>query len=164
MRRIFNPIEYQRRPDFSAPFEKAAEVLLQRNLPLDGAAHHNRIHRVLLEVIGAIQAEHTPVEEDLRRRADALHHPQQSREGAPQILFHGSRITKQESEKAALEFRIAAWLYMDRVRRPKMKVNAALRNLYRELGSSAIDALYDLGDDESIDLAGYIENRLKETD
>ena len=49
-------------------------------------------------------------------------------------------------------------------RRPKMKVNAALRNLYRELGSSAIDALYDLGDDESIDLAGYIENRLKETD
>lgn len=35
-----------------------------------------------------------------------------------------------------------------------------MRDLYRDLGRSAIDALYDLGDGESIELAEYIEDRL----
>jgi hypothetical protein len=38
-----------------------------------------------------------------------------------------------------------------------MKEDMALRDLYLQLGRSAADALYDLGD---IDFAGYIEDRL----
>lgn len=124
MRRLLNPIAYQYRAASDA-FEKTAEALLQRDPHLDGEADYNRIHRVLLPVIGATLEAHPPVAEDLKRRADALHHPQQGRVAAPQILFHGSRITKQDSEKAALELRIAAWLYLEhRVGPPKIKKNA----------------------------------------
>jgi hypothetical protein len=161
LRRLFEPIAYQ--VNSPVAFEKAAEVLLQRNPALDGEADYNRIHRVLLPVIGAIQEAHPLVAAELKRRADAIHHPEQGRLAVPQILFHGSRITKQDSEKAALEFRIAAWLYLEhRVRLPAMKEDATLRDLYLQLGLSAAAALYDLGDVESIDFAGYIEDRLKE--
>jgi caspase domain-containing protein len=161
LRRLFDPIAYQ--VNSPAAFEKAAEALLQRNPPLDGEADYNRIHRTLLPVIDVIQEAHPPVVQELKRRADSLHHPQQARLAAPQILFHGSRITKQDSEKAALELRIAAWLYLEhRVQLPAMKEDAALRNLYLQLGRSAVDALYDLGDVDSVDFAGYIENRLEQ--
>jgi hypothetical protein len=33
---------------------------------------------------------------------------------------------------------------------------------YRDLGQSVLDALYDLGDDESLELAAYIEDRLNQ--
>ena len=139
--------------------------MLQRNPSLDGEADYNRIHRALLAVIGTVQAAQPPVVEELRRRADSLHHPQQGRVGAPQILFHGSRLAKQDSERAALELRIAAWLYLEhRVHFAKLKEDEELLKSYRELGRSAIDALYDLGDDESLDLASYIEDRLNQKD
>lgn len=165
MRHFFNPIIYRRQAGFSDAMEKVAEVLLQRDPHLDKDPDYNRIHRALLPVIGTVQEKHLPVAEDLKKRADALHHPQQERVAVPQILFHGSRVTKQDSEKAALELRIAAWLYLEhRVQSPKMKENenAAMRELYRDLGRSAIDALYDIGDEESIEFAEYIEDRLKQ--
>jgi hypothetical protein len=37
-----------------------------------------------------------------------------------------------------------------------------LLKVYRELGGSTKDALYDLGDAESLDFASYIEKRLHE--
>ena len=166
MRRLLKPIAYQYKAASSATFEKVAEALLQRNPPLDGdgeAADYNRIHRVLLRVIVAIQEVHPSVVEDLKTRADALHHPQQARKAVPQILFHGSRAMKQDSERAALELRVAAWLYLEhRIGLPKLREDAATRELYRALGRAAADALYDLTDDESIKFAGYIEDRLSQ--
>ena len=159
--RLFEPIAYQ--VNSPVAFEKAAEVLLQRNPALDGEADYNRIHRMLLPVIGAIQEAHPLVATELKRRADAIHHPEQGRLAAPQILFHGSRVTKQDSEKAALELRIAAWLYLEhRVRLLAIKEDAALRDLYLQLGRSAAATLYDLGDVESIGFAEYIEEQLKQ--
>jgi len=112
--------------------------------------------------MGGIQAAHRPVAEALKTIADALHHSQQGRKAMPQIPFHGSRVVKQESERAALELRIAAWLYLEhRIRLPKVKEDAAMRELFRELGRAAADALYDLGDIESIDFADYINEQVK---
>lgn len=162
MRRLLNPIAYRYRADASGAFERAGEELLRRNPHLDGDADYNRIHRVLLPVIGEIQQARPGLVEELKSAADALHHPQQGRVAAPQILFHGSRSAKRDSEKAAVELRIAAWLYLEyRVKISKVKEDVSLRDLYRDLGRSAVDALYDLGDDESIELAGFIEDRLK---
>jgi hypothetical protein len=162
MHRLLNPIVYQYKTTSSATFAKVAEALLQRNPPLDAeAAEYNRIHRVLLPVIGAIQEEHPSVAEDLKTRADALHHPQQARKAVPQILFHGNLAMKQNSERAALELRVAAWLYLEhRVGLPKVREDAAMRELYRSLGRAAADALYDLRDDKSIEFAGFIEQQL----
>jgi hypothetical protein len=165
MRRLLNPIVYRTRDDISDALEKAGEALLERDPHRDGETDYNRIHRVLLPVIGEIQQARPGLVEEFKSMADALHHPHQGRVAAPQILFHGSRSTKRDSEKAALELRIAAWLYLEyRIKIPKVKGDVSLRELYRELGRSAIDALYDLGDDESIDLAGFIENHLKQVE
>lgn len=102
---------------------------------------------------------------ELRRKADALHHPQRGRVGAPQILFHGSHSIKQDSQNAALERRIAAWLYLEhRVRASGNQMGEDMRALYQDLGRSSTDALYDLGDDESIKFAIYIEERLKQAE
>ena len=162
MHRLLGPMPYKYRAESSDAFDQVVDVLLQRNPSLDG--DYNRIHRLLLVVIGTVQAARLPVVDELRRQADSLHHPQQGRVGAPQILFHGSRPAKQDSEKAALELRIAAWLYLEhRVQFAKLEGNKELLKSYQELGQSAIDTLYDLGDDESLDLASHIEDRLNHT-
>jgi hypothetical protein len=165
MRRLLGPTTYKYRAESSDAFEQVVDVLLQRNPSLDGEAYYNRIHRSLLVVIGTVQAARLAVAEELKRQADSLHHPQQGRVGAPQILFHGSRLAKQDSERAALELRIAAWLYLEhRVRFAKLREDEELLKSYRELGRSAIDSLYDLGDDQSLDLASHIEERLNQKD
>jgi hypothetical protein len=144
-------------------FEQIVDELLKRNPNLDEKPTYNRIHRALLPVIEKTQTAEVPLIEGLRRQADALHHPQQSRVGAPQILFHSSRTLKQSSERAALELRIAAWLYMEyRGPRGKLKADEDMMRSYRDLGQSVLDALYDLGDDESLELAAYIEDRLNQ--
>jgi Caspase domain len=161
MRRLLGPMPYKSGAKSSNDFEHIADALLQRNPSLDGDADYNRFHRSLLAAIGKVQAAQPPVVEELKRRADALHDPQQGRVGAPQILFHGSRPAKQDSERAALERRIAAWLYLEhRVGLAKLKEDGELLKTYRELGQSAIDALYDLGDDASFALASFIEKSL----
>jgi len=50
------------------------------------------------------------------------------------------------------------------VRFANFKDDEELLKSYRELGRSAIDALYDLGDDGSLDFASYIEDRLNRKD
>jgi hypothetical protein len=161
MARLFSPVRYDADGDGSDAFEKVVDLLLQRKPELDGEAEYNRVHRALLPVMAEVQEAHPSLADELRRRADALHHPKQERQAAPQIMFHGSRVIKQDSERAALELRIAAWLYLERrITKAKLKDDAPARELYRLLGRAATDALYDLGDPESIDLAQEIEKSI----
>lgn len=161
MRRLLRPIPYKYRAESSEAFEQVVDALLQRNPSFDGNADYNRIHRSLLVAIETVQEARLPVVEELKRQADSLHHPKQGQVGAPQILFHGSRLTKQDSERAARELRIAAWLYLEhRVQFAKVKEDNELMKWYSELGQSARQGLYDLGDPESLDLASHIEKRL----
>jgi hypothetical protein len=163
MSRLLQPFPYMYRSESLDAFEQIVDELLKRNPNLDEKPTYNRIHRALLPVIEKTQTAEVPLIEGLKRQADALHHPQQSRVGAPQILFHSSRTLKQSSERAALELRIAAWLYMEyRGPRGKLKADEDMMRSYRDLGQSVLDALYDLGDDESLELAAYIEDRLNQ--
>lgn len=161
MSRLLRVIPYRLRDDTSPAFERAVSLMLERNPNLDSNAEYNRIHRAVLAVIGDVEAAQPSVVQQLQQRADALHHPEQGRVGAPQILFHGSRQAKQDSESAAREARIAAWLYLDhRLRVKDHPEHAALLQTYQELGRSAANALYNMGDEDSITLAAYIEDRL----
>jgi hypothetical protein len=165
MQRLLAPTPYKYRADGAGDFEQIIDTLLRRNPSLDGESDYNRIHRSLLTLIGKVQAAQPSVVEELKRRADSLHHPQQGRDGAPQILFHGSRSAKQDSERSALELRIAAWLYLEhRVRSKQLKGSEESVRAYRELGQLAVDALYDLGDEESLELASDIEKKLDQKD
>ena len=149
LRRLLNPIPYRYRGTSSDAFDKAVDDLLQRIPDSASESDYNRIHRALLPVIDNIQEAHAPVFEHLKKSADSLHHPKQERAATPQILFAGSRLTKQDSEKAALEMRIAAWLYLEhRVGAAQLRKDSALRAMYNDLARSAMDALYDLATDE----------------
>ena len=156
--RLFNPITYECHDNSSAPFEEVVEALVERDPHLDGDVGYNRIHRVLLDVIGKVKEASLPLAEDLKRRADALHNTQQGKVATPQILFSGSRVNKTDSERAALELRIAAWLYLEY--RVKAQTTQNDVDIYHDLGRSVKDALYDLGDNNSVQLALYIEDQL----
>src|SRR5262249_31435851 len=93
MRRLLDPVPYKY-PDWTSDvFGRIIDEFLRRNPSHDGdSAEYNCIHRSLLTAIGTVQAAQPAVVEELTRQADSLHHPQQSRFGAPQILFHSSRL------------------------------------------------------------------------
>jgi hypothetical protein len=164
LHRLFKPIPYQSSGDassgvdgFSDAFNIAVDDLLQRSSVVTDRTDYNRVHRTLLPVVDATHEAHSPVFVHLREKADALHHPQ--------IIFAGSKNTKKDSERAALEMRIAAWLYLQhRYGVTKLKDDPDLRSMYSDLARSATDALYDLGDPESIEFAGAIEEKLKQLD
>jgi hypothetical protein len=158
--RIFQPIEYEMgRP--SDVFQRAAAMLaMQKPQPGDGA---NPVHRVALTALNVMQPAGRPVFEELAESADALHHPKQGRVGAPQVLFYSSFQVKRDSEQAALERRIAAWLYLDmRVKAGGLAVDDPLRQRYLQLGHEARRGLYRRGTSADAELADYIKERLKE--
>jgi hypothetical protein len=167
MRRLLMPVVYCYRGDSKAAFDQVANALVRRSPNLDDAQAigYSRIYRALLGVVESVQGALPPVAQDLKRQADALHHPMQGQVGAPQVLFSGSRLIKQDAERTAAELRVAAWLYLEfRVGAAGRKSDAEVARLYLELGKAAIDGLYDLGDDESIALAERIEQRLNQED
>jgi len=167
MRHLFNPVVYRYRGDNPTAFEKMAEALARGRADIadSGAVGYNPIHRTLLKVIATVQPALPPVALELTHRADALHHPEQGKVGAPQILFAGNRAIKQDAEQTAAELRLAGWLYLEhRVGAAACRASTELATLYWELGLAAIEALYTAGDDPALALAATIEDRLeKET-
>jgi hypothetical protein len=159
MQQLFNPIIYQSGSSASRkPFEEAAKALATRNPHLDQDLSYNRVHRVVVQAIGAVHEAHAEVYEELQDTADSLHHPEQTREAVPQILFYGSRDLKRDSERAALERRIAAWFYLHYRMGAGSRADAdPLKDSYKKLGRETANGLYDLGGDEDIKLAAGIE-------
>jgi hypothetical protein len=85
----------------------------------------------------------------------------QQRIESSQILFSAGKGMKRDRERAALEHRIAAWLYLEhRLKTGSSDRDDALKKLYRELGQLAAAALYDSGTDEDLALAEDIQTRV----
>ena len=107
---IFKPEVYAY-PGGSEPFFRAAAVIAGGDeKPADES---NPLHRVVTEALNVVQGSIRQVHDELRDSADALHHRKQGSEGVAQILFHRGFNLKRDSERAALERRVAAWLYLD---------------------------------------------------
>jgi tetratricopeptide (TPR) repeat protein len=164
LQHLFNPVVCRYRNDNRTAFEQVAVALARGRADAAtlGEIGYNPIHRTLLEVVAAVQPALPSVAVELTHRADALHHPDQGKVGAPQILFAGSRAIKQDAERTAAELRLAGWLYLEyRVGAAACRASTELATLYWELGLAAIEALYTAGDDTSLSLATTIEDRLE---
>jgi hypothetical protein len=160
LERMFVPLVYDRRAPADT-FVRAANLLATRKP--DAADQASSVHRVVVEALGSAQPASRTVYEELTETADALHHPKQGRVGAPQILFHRSFRLKHDSEQAALERRIAAWLYLDiRLKAAAKPKDDPLRERYVQLGRAAVQALYARAGQDDQELARFIQERLKE--
>jgi muconolactone delta-isomerase len=164
MHALFDPFTYRLFGDTSS-IRNAIELLLKRSPAMDESHKRDRVYRRVSEAIQDVAETYTPVHKQLIDAADALHHPLQGREGAPQILFRHSRESssqhaKTESERAAKELRIAAWMYMEyRLKAGYLKRDDPLRQLYEKLGEESASSLFDA--DEG-DLARLILDSLQE--
>lgn len=155
MRELFQPRTYELNGDEDI-FREAAQLLFERNPGLDrkSMTDYDRVHRIVSDTIQDVKVAHVPVYDMLKNAADALHHPDQAEKGAPQILFrHSSRgseqLIKGEAERAAMEARIAAWLYLHhRIAAGQREPGDPLRALHDKLGEEAATALFDAGDVE----------------
>lgn len=162
--RLFSPHRYPGLDAKKAAFDAVAADLLQRSpapqsQPFPRA---NRVYRALLDCLDLVQDALKPIALDLQQRADALHHPDQGKVGAPQVLHAANARIKQDAEGTAREMRIAAWLYLEhRIGAKRLLADPVLAEQRARLGRAAMDALYDLGDDESLDMAQQIEASLK---
>jgi tetratricopeptide (TPR) repeat protein len=158
--RVFNPIPYAYRSDES-PFQTAVASLVDRTSQAGVREDINRVHAVAVNAMGVVHPAHPSVFDELREAADSLHHQQQEQEAVPQILFHGSFPLKRDGERAALERRIAAWLYLEhRLKAGTRPADDPLATLHGSLGRAAMSGLYERGEDGDVDLALTIEGRL----
>jgi hypothetical protein len=161
--RLFAPLKYSlktKRTDFAG----VASALVNQNL--DEAAHQplSIIHDVAWRAVATVTTTLPPVFEELSAAADALSHADQGQVQKAQILFHESSVLKLNSEDAAIERRVSAWLYLHK------RVNAAAlperdprRKRYFELGEAAAAGLYAQSErdrPDSLDLALYIEDEM----
>ena len=167
MHRLLQPLVYQYADKQGSGFDAVAEALARgsANTTAPKSPGFNRVYRGLQDALGGVQEATAPVAVDLQRRADGLHHPKQGEVGAPQVIYAGSREIKRDAESAALELRIAAWLYLEhRTGKAGRRADARAAEQYKSIGRIAANALFDLGDEASIALALQIEQRLDEED
>jgi hypothetical protein len=99
--------------------------------------------------------------EQLSNEADALNHPARIRDNVPQALFYEVREIKADQERAALERRLAAWLYLEhRVGAGRLPDSDERRRLWRELGELVASDLFVSDEDADQALALAITERL----
>jgi hypothetical protein len=159
LQQIFNPVVYDY-PGQGEPFLRVAAALAGRDETADD--EFNRVHRVVIDALNGVHGSHRAVYEELRDSADALHHRKQGIEGVAQILFHRSFPLKRDSERAALERRVAAWLYLDqRLDAGAMNKGEELYELYVSLGKEVANGLLNLGGDADRQLGMTIRKRVK---
>jgi hypothetical protein len=158
---LFDPIPYSGQNAPKVEFERIADALVNRHPQLGADRELSIVHDAAWRAIGSVQRATPTVYAELDAAANALSHADRDQKQAPQILFYESAALKTNSEQAALERRIAAWLYLHR------RENAGTlpdgdprRTMYRELGLATAAALYDRGGAEDLDLALFIEDEL----
>ena len=162
LRSLFRPFSYAAGKGADVVSGQIAELLLKRNPNIDVDPGYNRIHRAACAALERVQECREDIDRELDEESDALHHTEQGRFGAPQILFHRSALLKHDSEDAALERRIAAWLYMHYRLKTRRNFEKADWERYRKPGHAAIDGLYDHGYEAHFELAELIEKNIKE--
>lgn len=155
---LFNPRVYE--VNSFREIENAVEELAKRDPGSDTDAFESyaRVAFIVSNAMNRVQECPEPVFELLKDTADSLHHPLQSKKGAPQTLFRQSRkqLVKRASEGAAAEMRIAAWLYLHHRKSDELDKNKTLREVYKKLANDSASTLLD-GESEDFKLGMYIQ-------
>jgi hypothetical protein len=145
LQRLFAPGVYQVHGDRLKPFEEAARELFERNPNRDGEAAYNRIYRVAWRHIGGVQRAQPSVASALKRQADALYQTIWETDAKSPGLFTDNQYVKQDNLRAAVELRLAAWLYLEHgVKAERRRADPALTDLYQKLGDELRKTLADM--------------------
>jgi Caspase domain len=136
------------------------ETLVKRRPFEDAEPRYNRINRLVRDAIETVTVRYVATHVELQRTADSLNDANQGRTGSPQLLFLGNQI-KIDRERAALERRLAAWLYLEhRLNVRADAQNSELVEQYRALGEDVAARLYDSDKPEDQRLGQQIEDAL----
>jgi hypothetical protein len=144
-------------------FKDLVDTLVGRSPFDEENPEYNWVHRKVQEAIEPVSVSYHAVHDALRYSADSLSDSasKQQRIESSQVLFSAGKNMKRDRERAALEHRIAAWLYLEyRVKAGSLSPDDVLNRLYRELGELAAATLYDSDKDEDFTLAEDIQSRL----
>lgn len=162
LRAFFSPLSYKF-PERRGDFEQAAAALVAGHPQLRTDEGLSLVHETACRAIGVVQPAWPEVHEELSKTADALFLRRRNQNEHPQVLFYESDSVKQSSEKAALERRIAALLYMERrLGIERLAKDAELKRLFRQLAQTVQSALEDRGQRDDLKLSEYIGSRLDE--
>ena len=163
LQRLFAPGVYQLHGERLKAFEQAARELVERNPNRDGEAAYNRVYRIALRYIGGAQRAQPSVALALKRQADALHQTIWETEAKSPGLFTDNQHMKQDNLRAAVELRLAAWLYLEYgVSAERRRADLTLTALYQELGEELRKTLADM-DAEFRAMGRMIKKRLAAT-
>lgn len=148
MAALFNPLGYRDVID-DEEAERIAEQLVEMRERIAGSRGH-RVRQVAADALGRSQERLPNVVEQLRREADALSHSGRMRDNVPQALYYEVAMLKADEERAALERRLAAWLYLEhRVGAAQLDDADELKQLWRALAGLVASDL--LGSDREVD-------------
>jgi hypothetical protein len=162
LRALFEPHSYnfkERRGDF----DKAVAALVDRHPHLRTEEGLSLVHEVAWRAVGVVQPAWPEVFQELSNNADALSKPRHIQTERPQVLFYEADPVKTNSESAALERRIAAWLYMDRRLGPeRLAEDEEIKRTFRKLARTLRTALQGRGEPQDLMLVEYIDSRVKD--
>jgi hypothetical protein len=152
---IFAPLGYRGKDDDTIGGRVARELVEIKRTA--GVAGGHFIRSVVLDALTRVQEARPDVVQALVREADSLHHAEQ--QSSAQALFAEIIEAKVEQERAALDRRIAAWLYLEhRVEAGSLPEDHPTRRLWRSLGDTVLAAMYSVAPDDP--LIDEIELRL----
>lgn len=159
MRGLLSPLEYTD-DDLVALGERAVRQLLG-TIDLGAEYMGHGLRHIAASALGRTERCTTGLVEQLSSEADALNHTDRVRQDVPQALFYEVHEIKRDQELAALERRVAAWLYLEhRVRAGDRAEDDEQKALWRDLGMLVAADLTATGDDDDLVLAREIAGRV----
>lgn len=155
---IFDPIRYRGKADEAIGGRVADELLaVKQTAGVEGGSF---IRSVVIGALSRVQEARPDVAAALLDEANSFHHLEQAQRNTTQTLFPELREAKIEQEDAALQRRIAAWLYLEyREGAGQLPSGDPKHQLWREIGEALSGALYD-GTAEDQAFAETIEQRM----
>jgi hypothetical protein len=139
MRNLFHPLSYPKGggEDLGTLVVEALDAVNQSR----GSSGH-RLQQVAARALSRVEPKTLHVSVQLREEADRLDNLERARYNVPQSLFYEVPKIKEDHEHAALERRLAAWLYLEhRVGAAQRDESDPLKVQWRELGQQVADDL-----------------------
>lgn len=148
--------------DATDAFADVAENLVSRRPFDEQTPSYGWIHSVVQEAIAPVSLSIPPPYQTLYDRAQSLRSDanQRDRRELTQSLFYASTGLKKDREAAALETRIAAWLYLEHRVMSRDDVSDEVKALHLKIGEEVAAELYD-GDAKDFAFAEAILQRIQ---
>jgi hypothetical protein len=159
MRALLDPLLYRDEDDDDIGHRMARQLISIRGRSKGSRGH--LLRQVAAAALGPTLERLPHLPGQLLDEADALDHKNRPRDNIPQALFYEITEIKQDQEQAALERRLAAWLYLEhRVGAAQLDDADQRKHTWRELGKIIAGDLYNSMDDADQALAEQITQRL----